>query len=234
MKKIASVLLSLILALSATACTASNQSEPITPIDESQSSSSEVSSGAESNADESEEEMVLDDSLLCYRGVVEDIAVSDDGNTVLILNGPQGSGVSPMKIKLTENTQGTDAQFGNGSFLEIQYEDQQEEDESYAATSIIVLESVDAVSYNGTLVEVIRDGENGQLLMDPLMEDGVAYAFNFGPETVFYVDLESLQPGDKLNIYHSSMATRSIPPQSPAIEVRPYVEEGNAVAAFPG
>ena len=48
------------------------------------------------------------------------------------------------------------------------------------------------------------------------------YRFNYGPETQFVIPLEQIAVGTQLNVYHSPAATRSLPPQSYALEVSAY------------
>ena len=85
--------------------------------------------------------------------------------------------------------------------------------------------SEDLTNYNGKLVEIVPDTEDvdsGYLLLDPIDENGMQYQFNYGPDTQFNIDKDTLQAGDLLNVLHSPISTRSLPPQSPAYEISPY------------
>ena len=168
-----------------------------------------------------------------FRGTVEDFAVSDDGATVLLMRRAVGTSFpADLKVKLiadgSADTQfGMDAELlGNGSFLEVYYTPGQENPDG-SVTALVVNDALseDLVYYNGTVVEVAPDPEQegeGYLLLDPLEEGGMQYRFNYGPETQFVIPLEQIAVGTQLNVYHSPAATRSLPPQSYALEVSAY------------
>ena len=149
-----------------------------------------------------------------FRGTVEDFAVSDDGATVLLMRRAVGTSFpADLKVKLiadgSADTQfGMDADLlGNGSFLEVYYTPGQENPDG----SVTALVAPDPE----------QEGE-GYLLLDPLEEGGMQYRFNYGPETQFVIPLEQIAVGTQLNVYHSPAATRSLPPQSYALEVSAY------------
>ena len=168
-----------------------------------------------------------------FRGTVEDFAVSDDGATVLLMRRAVGTSFpADLKVKLiadgSADTQfGMDADLlGNGSFLEVYYTPGQENPDG-SVTALVVNDALseDLVYYNGTVVEVAPDPEQegeGYLLLDPLEEGGMQYRFNYGPETQFVIPLEQIAVGTQLNVYHSPAATRSLPPQSYALEISAY------------
>ena len=168
-----------------------------------------------------------------FRGTVEDFAVSDDGATVLLMRRAVGTSFpADLKVKLiadgSADTQfGMDADLlGNGSFLEVYYTPGQENPDG-SVTALVVNDALseDLVYYNGTVVEVAPDPEQegeGYLLLGPLEEGGMQYRFNYGPETQFVIPLEQIAVGTQLNVYHSPAATRSLPPQSYALEVSAY------------
>ena len=168
-----------------------------------------------------------------FRGTVEDFAVSDDGATVLLMRRAVGTSFpADLKVKLiadgSADTQfGMDADLlGNGSFLEVYYTPGQENPDG-SVTALVVNDALseDLVYYNGTVVEVAPDPEQegeGYLLLDPLEEGGMQYRFNYGPETQFVIPLKQIAVGTQLNVYHSPAATRSLPPQSYALEVSAY------------
>lgn len=251
MKKILISLLLAIMTASLSACSAPAPSSPEPRDTSTVDSTAETSSNAlseDASASSAADAAPLDERLqvadaAMFRGVVEDFAADDAGKTVLVMRGAEGMGFAPvLKAALTEDTRYSfdETKIGNGAFLEIYYGvdmNEAETPEIVDAVAVNDLGSEDMVNYNGTLVEITKDGGSGQLLLDPLDENGMQYAFNYGPETQFYLDMESLKAGDRLNIFHSPIATMSLPPQSPAWEVRLYEapeEEAPAAAIEPG
>ena len=169
---------------------------------------------------------VADASL--FRGTIEDFAVSDDGKTVLLMNRAIGSGYSQdLKVKLTDSTNFDfdSTKMGNGTFLEVYYGDTvTNPDGSVDAIQINYLGTEDMVNYNGTVKEISLDPDesgSGYLLLEPI-DNGMEYQFNFDSSTQFYMELGTIQQGDQLNILHSPVSTRSLPPQSFAWEVSKY------------
>ena len=55
---------------------------------------------------------------------------------------------------------------------------------------------------------------------DPMKQ----FVFHTGPDTQFYTSAGDLKEGALLNIYHKGIATRSLPPQGVALEVRPLAQ----------
>ncbi|WP_278942256.1 hypothetical protein [Anaerotruncus colihominis] len=168
-----------------------------------------------------------------YRGVVEDFAVNDKGQTVLMMRRAVGSRFSPrMNFALTENTAYSfeESSIGNGAFLEVYYSagTTQSDSTTPIETEAIAINDLgleDLVNYNGTLVEVSPDPDKegaGQLLLDPIDPNGMQYVFNYDSSTQFYLDFDALKPGVQLNVLHSAASTRSLPPQSAAFEIAPY------------
>lgn len=252
MKKIFISLLLALMVASMAACSApANQPSSSGPDDASSAvdSTTETSShalpeepSASSTAAPMDQRLQVADAAM-FRGVVEDFAVDDTGKTVLVMRGAEGTGFAPsLKVTLTEDTRYSfdETKIGNGGFLEIYYGVDMNEVETpdiVEAIAVNDLGSEDMMNYNGTLVEIMKDGDGGQLLLDPLDENGTQYAFNYGPDTQFYLDMDALKAGDALNIFHSPIATMSLPPQSPALEVRLYEaseKEAPAAAGEPG
>lgn len=179
-----------------------------------------------------------------YRGVVEDFAVNDKGQTVLMLRRAEGTSFSPrMNFALTENTAYSfdGSSIGNGAFLEIYYcadaaQNDSETPTEAEAVAINDLGLEELVNYNGTLVEVSPDPNKegtGQLLLDPIDPNGMQYAFNYDSSTQFHLDFDALKPGDQLNVLHSAASTRSIPPQSAAFEISPYTAPEDGELSLP-
>lgn len=193
--------------------------------------SSETTSADDTTSFDSAERVAVMDAYQFW-GVVEDFAVSDDGKTVLMMNRADGTDFEPsLKVVFDDDTRMNfdSDRIGNGAFFEIYYGGKND-DGTVTAIAANDLGSVDDVLYNGTIVEIRNENGSGQMVLDPISEGGQRHAFNFGPETSFFVELNTLKPGDRVNVYHSMISTRSIPPQSPALEVRLYTapEEGEA------
>lgn len=235
MKKILISFLSALMIASLAACSAPGSATPEPAV---ASSTGETPSEAASLSEESSapstgdptdfgERLQVADAAM-FRGVVEDFAVDDGGKTMLVMRGAKGTDFAPhLNVVLTEDTKYSfdETKIGNGAFLEVYYGVAVNEVGTPSTVEAIAVNdfgSEDMVNYNGVLVEITKDGDSGQLLMDPLDDSGTQYAFNYGPDTQFYLDMESLKPGDQLNIFHSPIATMSLPPQSPALEVNLY------------
>jgi len=75
--------------------------------------------------------------------------------------------------------------------------------------------------FEGEVVWVRGDGDYPAIAMRETGSTGEPdFVFNIGPDTVMEVPLEDIQEGDALLVLHSPISTFSIPPQSPAFEVR--------------
>lgn len=188
--------------------------------------------------DSTEEELGKEDEVKVYRGVMEDLAVDEEGNTVWILQQAEGTdfGIGRIQVVIDENTkiypetQGV----GNGSYLEVLYKGEiplagEDMIPSVRAMEVKNLLQADMVVYNGEIIEIEKDREvtgNGSILLEPLNEGGSQWLFHYGPETEFFTSSgneEDLKVGLKINIFFDGSSTRSIPPQSTALEIREYV-----------
>ena len=237
------LLIAMLSACGQTGSSSESSEAPVSSAASSEISSSESpSSQSESHPEESQllEPVPAPEGSQVFRGTVEDFAVSDDGSTVLLMRRASGTNFpADLKVKLADDTQfGVDeTQLGNGSFLEIYYSpDESNEDGSVTALAINGEISEDSVYYNGTVVEIVADQERegeGYILMDPLTADGMQYQFNYGPETQFSIPVEEIAPGVQLNVYHSPVATRSLPPQSYALEIGAYIPPEAGEASIP-
>lgn len=212
------------------------------PQDSSANEASESSSASDEAQEEAEEPtlqstiyrsgksvFVADTAL--YRGIVEDFSVNDAGETVLTLCQAQGSNFASPKlmVTLTEDTRYAqeEPEYGNGSYLEVFYGQKENPDGSVEALAVNELQPADMILYNGTVKEITPDPEKegeGRILVSPLGEaEGTEYLFLYSEETSFIgLYLDEIQPGDQLHIIHSPVSTRSLPPQSAAVEIRPY------------
>lgn len=96
--------------------------------------------------------------------------------------------------------------------------------ETPQAYSIEVLLPSESCVYNGVLLEKIyekSDGKQGTLVVKG-MQDGQEMNFLYDSYTKFTEEVENLQPGDLLSIYHTGVVTLSIPPQGNALEISRY------------
>lgn len=237
MKKGLILILSALIVASFAACAGE---QPASPSPEAAVSSSAVSedaatqsAAAEENAAEGQTERLVVADASRYEGIVEDFAMSDDGTAVLMMK-PEGAedGAEPVKVKLSEETKFSfdSTGLGNGDHLEVYYAGEPV-DGMVTAIAINRIENTlpqedmaQALIYDGEVVEHTPDAEkpgSGSILMRSFEGDN-DYVFNYDKETKIDVDLASLKAGDKLHIVHSQMATRSIPPQSPAFEISAY------------
>lgn len=215
MKKILFVFTALFMAASLAACGAPETPEP-----------------ASSGGDEVQTAQRIDGTLMpsVFVGTVEDFAVDDDGYTVLLMRRAVGSPYPrELKVTLTEDTfyQFDSNSVANGSFLQVFYYDEPDENGAVYANAIDDLVSEEISNYNGKLVEAAPDPENegsGTLTLEPLEEGGISYVFLYNTDTLFNVDLDALKPGDLLNVQHSPASTRSLPPQSLAFVISAYSE----------
>ncbi|MCI8492289.1 hypothetical protein [Anaerotruncus sp.] len=247
MKYTANILIALVAAAAFTACGNAAIQAPGTssaPVSSAVSSAASLAVSSESvqplsaenplagAASMPESKIAVTDAAI-YRGVVEDFAVNDKGQTVLMMRRAEGSGYAPrMNFALTESTSYNfdEISIANGAFLEIYYgsnvtQNTSETPVEAEAVAINDLGVEDLVNYNGTLVEVSPDPDKdgaGQLLLDPINPNGMQYVFNYDSSTQFHLDFDTLKPGDQLNVLHSAASTRSLPPQSAAFEVAPY------------
>ena len=99
-------------------------------------------------------------------------------------------------------------------------------------------QAVDYTLYFGTLKELVRD-DQGKLAALLLGGDLGDYQMNLSDETLWVdstnrtsFDPERLKVGEKLYVFRSAAATRSIPPQSSAIAVVRNVDEYDAAAMY--
>lgn len=244
MKKFWITAVSLMAAVSLAACGAS------APVASSSSASSEVvsSEAVSSEAVSSEpapEEPSAGSGRLeqmsspRYVGVVDDFAVNDAGETVLIMKPSHGitaNGI--LNVTLTKDTAYTVEKnaIANGAELEIFYV-LNEQKEAVAVqineaaeipadgTGIPDFSMEESVSYDGVVLDIYFDPSNpkeGSIEMTDF--DGqTPYVFHFYEETVVEnIDLNEIKPQTKLHVEHSPISTRSLPPQSNAFSISPY------------
>lgn len=238
MKKLFAVILSLTVTAGMTACSparpaATSGSTPSQPVPESRQPES-PSSQSESDTEVYERLYVADAAV--YRGTVTSLAPGSDGGWVMVLEQAPGTnfGAPSLTFVTDENTRYSfpasklDESIV-GVYLEVFYgiAPGQPLDASAQQKAIGINDymTADMVNFNGVVMEVSsfddKPGE-GQILTHELGDENNVVAFNYSGETQFYLDFDSIAPGDKLNFFHSPAMTRSLPPQTFALEVRKY------------
>lgn len=118
-----------------------------------------------------------------------------------------------------------------GDHLEVFYQPVEGETCGLTCYEVIAanrLLPAEGVYYNGILVkqDTMEDGTVDLVMVpqdtpmeswgDPMKQ----FVFHTGPDTQFYTSAGDLKEGALLNIYHKGIATRSLPPQGVALEVR--------------
>ncbi len=158
-----------------------------------------------------------------YRGVVTAIS-EEKGVYELRLEQVEGAdfGYPSFMMHTSEATRSSFsfAELVPGNYLEVYYGERNDGLPPVIIAANKLPPAVDCV-FNGELTALEHQGSQGRLEMTAL-SNGEEIHFNFDDSTQFYMDMESLKSGDKLNIYHRGTLTKSIPPQGFALEVRPY------------
>ena len=176
-------------------------------------------------------QLVISDSMM-YRGTVlsiDSLPDSDAEILLLTLMSVDGTGFSPstLPVAITEETKLSfeKQKLEKGAYLEVYYGANPKEKQQYAkAIAVNLLIPAERSVFNGELVEIIENSEDKDkisLLLEPL-DEGMETVFHISDKTQLYIKLEELKKGDKINIYYNGIATFSIPPQSTAMEIRPY------------
>ena len=158
-----------------------------------------------------------------YRGAVT--AVSEkDGVYELRLEQVEGTdfGYPSFIMHTGENTRANFAftDLALGDYLEVYYGERNDGLPPIIIAANKLPPAADCV-FNGELTALEHQGQEGRLEMTSLSNGEVVH-FNFDDTTQFYVDMENLKTGDKLNIYHRGTLTKRVPPEGFALEVRPY------------
>lgn len=186
----------------------------------------------QNNAASRQPPMVADAAM--YRGTVTEIQKEETG-TVVTLKQARGTdfGEPQMKFRFTESTR-ADFTPEKGQYLEVYYGGgpnvQLDQNQIYDVITAVKYLSEDMVVYNGIVKEIaLPDAENKNgwisfVNIDGKDPDSIERVFNIGDETQIYLNLKEVKAGDKLNIFTNGISTRSIPPQSPALEIRKYYE----------
>lgn len=245
MNKLKSIVLAIILTLSFAACSQKSDQTDVTPEQPLQTESSQDSSIAEnepkvessqdSSVDENEpkvesEKVEVADAAM-YRGTIVSMEDTDDGKQIT-LEQAEGTnfGAPKLNFLLTENTTSSfeESELATGKYLEVFYglaEDETLDSEKlYSVIGANLYPEADIVNFNGIIKEFKTDEtkENeGTILMED-SKTNQEVLFHYSNDTNFYLDPTQLKQGDEINIFHSGIFTRSLPPQGSALEIRTY------------
>ena len=172
-----------------------------------------------------------------FRGTIVDFAVNDAGQTVWILAQEIGAdyGATFLNVAVTPElpmgSSGQQADIGNTTHLEVFYTtmNTQGMTPEVTAVAVNVLLPVDLTIFNGKVAEITPDPDKpgtGSILLDPIDEGKQQTVFNYSTNETTWegISPESIKPGDALHILYDGISTRSLPPQSFAGVIRPYVE----------
>ncbi len=172
-----------------------------------------------------------------YRGTVLSVEPQEDGSTLVHLQKAEGTRYTQneMVFRFQADTPLSFAMedLTEGRYLEVFYGASSETDA--AADQGEVLDALGAnlyfetamVNFNGTFQEwTPSDGSTGSIgsLTMTDLSTGETVIFHCSDSTQMRLNVEELQPGDKLNIFHQGVYTRSLPPQGSALEVAKYAE----------
>lgn len=230
MNKLKCIVLAFILTFSFAACSqkpAESESVPEKPL---QSESSQDSSAAENETDVENKKVEVADAAM-YRGTIISIEDTDDGKQIT-LEQAEGTnfGAPTLNFLMTENTTTSfeESELATGKYLEVFYglaEDETlDSEKQYSIIGANLYPETDIVNFNGIIKEFKTD-ENKQNEGIILLEDSKndqEVLFHYSNDTNFYLDPIQLKQGDAINIFHTGIFTRSLPPQGSALEIRTY------------
>ena len=190
-----------------------------------------VSKGKSEPAPVSDDIYIADAAM--YRGTVTKIEESDAGIIISLTEavgtnfGSDKAVVETMNFLITESTSG-DTEIKEGDYMEVFYGRPMTGEFDYTATHDAIgmnkrfTEAM--VIFNGTIKSIDRtDGMITRLSMIQL-DTEQEVVFNVSDSTQLYLNADDLKEGDKLNIYHKGIYTRSLPPQGIPLEIRPFAE----------
>lgn len=154
-----------------------------------------------------------------YRGVVKDIV--KDGDTVtLTLEQWQGTDFGKEKIEAvvdgTTNTVANVDEIKAGDYIEVFYGG--ELDNTIAAIVLNVLPNAEDSVYTGTVKEIETKDGAGSILLSS--QDRGEILFRYDGNTGVYLNADSVEQGDTINVFFSGVTTKSNPPQAFALELR--------------
>ena len=235
LKRVAAELLALAICCAGTACAsqppAAPSSIPATPV----ASLPEEPEPQTEETEKEEEETAMEHLYVAdaaqYRGTVTSAKTGGAGEAAYCLTAFPGSGFAEeLLVVFTPESQASFdlATIQEGDHLEIFYSPAGGEGASQKVIAANKLLPAEGVYYNGILVEKgEREDGSVDLVVVPLDTPSESwgdpmrqFVFHTGESTQFRLAPEALKEGALLNIYHKGIATRSLPPQGVALEVR--------------
>ncbi len=154
-----------------------------------------------------------------YRGTIASISASQGERTLTLQRAPGTDFSDSITVTINDSTL-QDGSLSVGEYAEVLCNN----DGSHYAYSVKLLLPWESCVYNCTLEEKIY-GESGSTegsLVVKGLSAGDTVIFHYDAYTKFAQEVESLQPGDQLSIYHRGTMTLSLPAQANALEVSPY------------
>ena len=234
LKGVAAALLALAICCAGTACAsqppAAPSSIPATPV----ASLPEEPEPQTEETEKEEEETAMEHLYVAdaaqYRGTVTSAKPGGAGEAACLTAFPGSGFAEELLVVFTPESQASFdlATIQEGDRLEIFYSPAGGEGASQKVIAANKLLPAEGVYYNGILVEKgEREDGSVDLVMVPLDTPSESwgdpmrqFVFHTGESTQFRLAPEALKEGALLNIYHKGIATRSLPPQGVALEVR--------------
>lgn len=241
MKKLALILTICLLSLSLVGCNTPDSTPKDTPdvSDTSSTSSSEVEiTSEEAEAPSATDlpkttEPIMIADVAMYRGTVESIEKDGDEHRILIVAQEKGTQYGPpkMEVHVYDDTQ-LNFDFDElqvGQYIEFYYSSLviTEGMEAAEALAINHLGLAEMRVFNGTIKEINWENDTkGSMLVESVDDKGdMLFHFEDDGTTQFYLDAKSLEEGSEISIFHNPAVAASMPPQTTALEIRPYYAE---------
>lgn len=212
---------------------------------DSSSSGSSVDSGSSSTSDSGSSSTDSGDSdgsthvdapadAAMYRGTISSVE-KDGDDTLFVIKQAEGTdfGNAAITVRFTADTNYKfkleDAT--KGKYLEVYYGDGDETDATAGATpewvdaiAANLYHSADFVLFNGTVKSITKADDNSGSISIVALDDNQEIIYHYSADTQFYLDLDTLKEGDKVNVFSNGMLAESFPPQGTILELRPYAE----------
>lgn len=235
MKKVLVLFLSMVLVLSLCSCgkkpgAQTTESSSVDSSSQQDDSSAPVENQNESSSnDNNKEGNLINEPIVVadakkYRGKL--ISVSEDGK-IIKLGQVEGTdfGLVEIEISINEDAK-TNFDLSKKPFIvdgyyEVYYGEIQEDNKTDAIAINYLADNYNDVITNCEVVSV--DTTNGSILVKKLSNnEEVQFNYIDDGSTQIYMNIEDIKDGVQLNIYHSPVSTRSLPPQYFALEISPY------------
>lgn len=224
MKKTLILFLSMLLVLSLSSC----GKKPNTQLTESNSTNTTGQQESTTN-DNNEEGNLIDEPIIVadakkYRGKL--ISISEDGK-IIKLKQVEGTdfGLNEIEISIDEDTKinfdSSKKLFMVDGYYEVYYGSVQDDNKTTAIAINYLADNYGDVITNCEVILI--DTDNNSILVKK-MDNSEEVQFNYIDDgsTQIYMNLEDIKDGIQLNVYHSPVSTRSLPPQYFALEISPY------------